>query len=60
MVNIKLTQLVNTWEAIHLPTRLRAYDLDRDIAIFNLGQIVGKQMYFDFMKEENAKDSITA
>jgi len=59
MVNIKLTQLVNTWEAIHLPTRLRSYDLDRDTAIFNLGQIVGKQMYFDFMKEENAKSTIT-
>ena len=51
--SIKVTKIVDTYEAIHVPTRLRTYDLNRDMACFKLGQLVEKQMTFEFIKKEN-------
>lgn len=48
---IKITKIANTYEAVHEPTKLHTYDLNRDMACFKLGQLVEKQMTFEFHKE---------
>lgn len=41
----------NRWEALHRPTNLVVYNDYRDIAIFELGKLVGKQLLLQFDKE---------